>query len=454
MSTAAQDSLDTDLDLVGTIVGHRLQQGDIKRILAKLSANDRDSFADKLSDVLRKTAALLEVARRVSDTLQLDTLLPRMVGLVAELVGADRCTIFLYDRDNDQLYSRVAMGDNVGEIRIPASAGIAGAVFRANQPEIIADAYADQRFNREVDKKTGYTTRNILCAPIVDGSGAAIGITQVLNKLSGAFSPDDLTLLQSINAQAASAFMNAQLHEQLERQRNEESRLLEVTTAISRELQLQPLLQKIMETVTAILDADRSTLFMHDKKTGELWSNVAQGVGTKQIRFPAHLGIAGSVFTAGETVNIPDAYADARFNSAVDKATGYKTNTILTMPVVNKQGERIGVTQVLNKRGGPFTKTDEKRLAAFGAQAAIAIENAQLFEQVVAVKNYNDAILQSMSNGVVTVDADGGMRTANHAALRLFRAEDTPEHIVGHTGHRHVRRDKPVAVRDARPCPL
>ena len=74
-----------------------------------------------------------------------------------------------------------------------------------------------------------------------------------------------------------------------------------------------------------------------------------------EIRLPNHVGIAGAVFTSGETVNIPYAYADLRFNPAFDKQTGYFTRSILCVPIVNKAGKIIGVTQVLNKRGGPFT---------------------------------------------------------------------------------------------------
>jgi adenylate cyclase len=80
-----------------------------------------------------------------------------------------------------------------------------------------------------------------------------------------------------------------------------------VTTAISTELNNEPLLLKIMQATTEILDADRSTLFMHDPKAKELWSLVAQGAGSSRFRFPATAGIAGSVFTSGQTVNIPDA---------------------------------------------------------------------------------------------------------------------------------------------------
>ena len=226
------------------------------------------------------------------------------------------------------------------------------------------------------------------------------------------------------------------VNEQLSHVRQQETKMLAVTTAISAEMQLLPLLEKVMQTVTDILDADRSTLFLHDKRTNELWSNIAQGMaGGQQIRIPSSAGIAGSVFTSGETVNIPDAYSDSRFNQAVDKKTGYRTRSILCMQVKNKAGKPIGVIQVLNKAGGPFTEMDEKRLEAFSAQAAIAIENAQLFEEVNNVKNYNEAILESMTNGLITLDAEGNVEKANQAALGIMRTSDNPGRLIGHSAY-------------------
>ena len=122
-------------------------------------------------------------------------------------------------------------------------------------------------------------------------------------------------------ANASVGFENARLHDQVLRARAHEAKLLDVTTAITQELHLKPLLIKIMTTVTNFLEADRSTLFLYDADTNELWSQIAHGA---MIRSPANLGIAGSVFTEGDTINIPDAYADHRFNPAFDKKNNYK----------------------------------------------------------------------------------------------------------------------------------
>jgi adenylate cyclase len=180
-----------------------------------------------------------------------------------------------------------------------------------------------------------------------------------------------------------------------------------------------------MGEATRMLNAERSTLFLNDEKTNQLWSEVGQGLDAMQIRLPNHVGIAGAVFTSGKTINIPYAYADLRFNPAFDKKTGYFTRSILCVPIVNQRGRIIGVTQVLNKRGGPFTNEDESRLKAFTAQISIALENAKLFADVQNMKNYNESMLESMSSGVLTLDEAEKIVTCNAAGLRILHAGAT-----------------------------
>ncbi len=156
--------------------------------------------------------------------------------------------------------------------------------------------------------------------------------------------------------------------------------LLKITKTLSNELNLTKLLQKIIVQVKNLLQADRCTIFLHDEEKNELWSRVATGLN-EEIRFPSNLGIAGHVFQTNEIINIPDAYKDSRFNQEIDKETGYKTTSMLTLPICNNREEVIGVFQVLNKKDGPFTKKSENMLSAVAQIAATAIENVQLHEE-------------------------------------------------------------------------
>ena len=118
----------------------------------------------------------------------------------------------------------------------------------------------------------------------------------------------------------------------------EEVQILQLSHDLAGELNLDVLLGSIMRATSELLDADRSTLFLYDKRNNELFSRVAEGIDIKEIRIPVNNGIAGSVFTSKKTENIAQPYADARFNKEVDRRTGYHTESILAMPILNKAG--------------------------------------------------------------------------------------------------------------------
>ena len=158
--------------------------------------------------------------------------------------------------------------------------------------------------------------------------------------------------------------------------------LLEVGKAMAMERNLDRLLQLILTEVTKVMEADRSSLFLVDRERDELWSKIAQGLEVREIRIKIGMGIAGFVAQTGKTVNIQDAYHDPRFNQETDQRTGYRTRTILCSPMLNHANEVIGVLQVLNKRDGAFNREDEELLLALSSQAAVAIENAILYEDI------------------------------------------------------------------------
>lgn len=381
------------------------------------------------SDHIKQLQMMLDVSRQVAALDTLDAVLDTLVSVAVAETKAERGTLFLHDSATGELFSRVAQGIKRHEIRILDNVGIAGAAFQAGEGLIIHDAYNDERFNREVDQETGYTTKSILAAPVRNAKGEVIGVAQVLNKKDGQFTEMDLAVLEGMTTQCAITLQSMQLVERMETTRQREIEFLNIVSDMTSELELTRLLQRVMSEATRMLDAERSTLFINDEKTNELFSHVGEGLDSVEIRLPNHLGIAGAVFVSGDTVNIPYAYADLRFNPGFDKQTGFFTRSILCVPVVNKAGKVIGVTQALNKRGGPFTDDDESRLKAFTAQIAIGLENAKLFGDVQAMKNYNESMLQSMSNGVITFDEEGENKTCNAAGGRIMRVD--PAEMLG-----------------------
>ncbi|MDP2793562.1 MAG: GAF domain-containing protein [Sulfurisoma sp.] len=418
--------MDISYDTIRDIFQHRLKQSDIDRLLSGLSEARKTELFNKIGDLLRRTSALIEIANNVSGSLSLDLLFVKLIETISETLNAERSSLFLHDAETGELFSRVLQGDGIDEIRFRPDRGIAGDVFSSGQAALIPDAYADPRFNPDFDRRTGFRTRDVLCVPLRNKADAVVGVTMVLNKREGAFDVEDQRLLGSLGVHIAAALENARLFEKVEQAQREEALLLEVTNALVSELDLGRLLDKIVNTACTLLDADRGTLFLHDADREELYSRVARGGDVEEIRFPARAGLAGECFSANDVINIADAYADPRFNPAVDRNTLYRTRCILCVPVVNKWGARIGVLEVLNKRGGSFQAQDERRLGAFAAQAAICLENARLFEEISNARGYSEAILKSLSAGVITLDAERRIKKLNTAALRILRLHEPP----------------------------
>ncbi len=152
-----------------------------------------------------------------------------------------------------------------------------------------------------------------------------------------------------------------------------------IARTVNAEANIDKLLITIAEQTRLVLNADRCSVFLYDKAKNELWSKVALGMKSEEIRFSADKGFAGYAVKTGETLRIKDVYKDERFNKEIDKHTGYKTYNLLCMPIRNIKFEIIGAFQVLNKKNGDFTVDDENILLAIGTNAGIAIENNLLF---------------------------------------------------------------------------
>jgi len=192
--------------------------------------------------------------------------------------------------------------------------------------------------------------------------------------------------------------------------------LINITKAINTLTDIKSLLDIIVKTATEVSNSDRGSIFLLDRKKDELWTISAMGIGERQeIRMQANKGIAGHVATTGEILNIPDVYADSRFNKEVDIKFNYHTRNILCIPVKNRQGKIIGALQVINKKEGHFTKLDEELMDVFCQQAAVAIENAQLYEEQkelhTELKKTFDSLVEALA---ASIDAKHRL-TAGHS---------------------------------------
>jgi serine phosphatase RsbU (regulator of sigma subunit) len=162
----------------------------------------------------RHLDTLLGITRRLASEPRLDPLLGSIAEETCNLLGAERATLFLYDAATDELFSRVATRSEIEVIRMPADRGIAGSVARTQACLLIPNAYADPRFNKDVDRKTGWRTRNILAVPMTNLNGDLVGVLEALNKRSGTFTDDDVALLRALADQAGVALERTRLLEE------------------------------------------------------------------------------------------------------------------------------------------------------------------------------------------------------------------------------------------------
>lgn len=160
--------------------------------------------------------------------------------------------------------------------------------------------------------------------------------------------------------------------------------LIDAAKSLNSTLDLEELLDLILKTALRIVDGDRGTVYLVNEETKEIWTKIAHGLdrdARKTIHLPIGKGIAGYVAATGDTINIPDAYLDPRFDPDFDRVTGYHTQSILCAPMKNPEGKIVGVFQLLNKLHGVFTEADATIIDALSVHAAIAIENARLVAQ-------------------------------------------------------------------------
>jgi CheY-like chemotaxis protein len=178
----------------------------------------KEAKVDQIIHEHKKLSVLLEISRNLNSITDFGELLHRIIVLAADTLQAERATLFLVDKDRTHLWSRTGIGIEKQEIRIPIETGIAGEVALSGVPQIISDPYSHPKFNKEVDIKTGFRTRNMMCLPMKNIEGTIIGVFQILNKIEGDFTNEDQYFLSAMAANTGIAIENALLHDEIKNQ--------------------------------------------------------------------------------------------------------------------------------------------------------------------------------------------------------------------------------------------
>lgn len=196
--------------------------------------NTRMTHQESLASIRRLTA-LVQASHLLNSSLNLKKILATLLDIATKNLHAQRGTIYLLDTERKELWSQVLKGDKAMEIRLPLGKGIAGTVGKTGETVVLKDAYKDKRFNKDIDARSGFRTKSMLCMPMVNKSGKIVGVFQILNKYAGHFDKNDEHFLSELSIPASLAIENARLHlAELENQRVEKE--LEVASRIQQQL--------------------------------------------------------------------------------------------------------------------------------------------------------------------------------------------------------------------------
>lgn len=437
----------------------------------------KDTFVGVVKDVEEKLKTVnqtLTMLDNILDSQGFDAILDEMLRSITlktgELLNADRTTIWLLDDERDQIWSIVAKGEDGKplELRLPKGAGIAGECATGKKViNIPFDFYDDSRSHaaKEFDKKNHYRTYTMLVMPLEnEETGELVAVVQLINKLKpehkqgetleeqidkAGFTGDDEQVFREFAPSIRLILESSKSFYAATQRQRAASALMNAVSSLSKSsLDLEDTLKNVMDQAKELMDADRSTLWLIDKDKNELWTKIPINGKLTEIRIPRTAGFAGMVAESGEPLLIPfDVYDDERSEKAkeTDQKTGYRTCSMLCMPVFNADKELIGVTQLINKKKpgdlpdydpadwpeapdkwkASFNRNDLEFMKAFNIQAGVALQNAKLFDTVKQEQQRQKDILRSLTNGVISTDRKGNIIATNEKARDLLGISHT-----------------------------
>ena len=297
-----------------------------------------------LHNLIFRLKKIIKASNVMTSSLILAESIEKIVDETVEFLECDRATVFILDEKKEELWSKVAKGSDF-TIRIPMDKGIVGHVVVSGKSVNILDAYSDERFNKNVDLKSNYRTKTILCSPIVDINNRVTGAIQAINKINGSFSKDDEGLLE-ILANIAGVILRNSLHydEQLLFQNNLRHILkngIRLNSIFSFD-QLIPHAERVLRNT---MNVDQARIYLLNKEEGVL----VHFNETDREFFDCRSGIVGYVVRTREVESIANAYSHPLFNGQIDIET---TLPIICMPIIQDEDkEVVGAFEVLNPKG-------------------------------------------------------------------------------------------------------
>lgn len=336
--------------------------------------------APELKQKLRQLEIIAESSRALNASLDYDRLIGVIMRIVRKALKAEAVSLAIMDVDNRHLVIEVARGrrdKNTRGSKIPVGEGVMGWVGKSGRPYVVDDVRTDKRYSRKLEKQLG-RPQTILAVPLKRGDDV-IGVLEGVNRRDGEpFSKDDLELAEVLGEHIATAITNAQLYRRAQRVGLEYSMLSDVGADIGKSIALDEVLSRIIKNLGKLIRFDAAAIFVVDRNGEQVESMLHQGYprGTdERINVKSHEGIVGIAADKREGLIVDDVRENPSYIS-VRKST----RSEMVAPMLSR-GRLIGMFNLESDRVGAYTEHDLRLLEAFAAQAGVAIERAQLYEE-------------------------------------------------------------------------
>ncbi|MDY6968807.1 MAG: GAF domain-containing SpoIIE family protein phosphatase [Spirochaetota bacterium] len=320
------------------------------------------------------------INRRINSSTELPDLLKEILNLAQELVKAEGSSLLLKEPDTNNLIFYIVMGKNTDLIKgekVPIGTGIAGTVAKTGKPLIVNDVQKDVRFYSEIDYKSNYTTKNILCVPM-NIKGTLVGVLEVVNSfMPQGFTRWDMQLLTYLADQAAIAISNRMLYDNLTSRIKELSALYEISQSISFATSSEDIFCKVIKSLANSFSIEKASIILHNKEEDILFLMASLGLPESikiMSRIDSEKTIAGSVFNNGEPLLVSDIETELTipFNN---KETLYSTKSFISAPIRSKN-QIYGVLNIADKLNRQnFNSNDLKFILTIGSQIGEIYQN-------------------------------------------------------------------------------
>jgi PAS domain S-box-containing protein len=389
---------------------------------------------------LRQLVTVHEVGRTITSTLEMSTVLSLIMDKAVEILNAEAGSLLLLDDETDELVFRVVLGPAVEMLtgkRLPSGEGIAGQVLQTGEGLCINDVRADPHWHAAQDAVTGFETRSMLCVPLWS-RGQGLGVLQIINKRDGSlFDREDLSLLSTFAAQASIALENARLYEKTDEALNRRLRELATIEEIDHELGTSLDYNRIINLVLAraieacnassgligILSPDGERLvdvrFYHGEEA-EVVLDATPG------DWPLDIGIIGRVVRSGQPALATDVSKDPDHRTILEA-----TRSEIAVPI-ERENRVIGVLNLESDRPEAFAEGDLRFLEHLVEHAAIAIENARLFQE--EQRRASDLATLNQVSAVVSseLDPDNVLKTIVDSAIQVTGCQKAAIFVIDH----------------------